>query len=216
MELTDKDLGELEVYLEGALSEAEKRQFEEKMEDNKALKDEYLNRLRTKQIWIEANEFTEEKEKIKLILSDENKSNNQQILWQSIAAAAVLILMVGSYFYLNHNNTNSSDPQIADKKTENTLLVDKPISYAKLKTYTKLELLSPINHQEISQDQAVLFKWRGLDKKDSLSVFNNNEVVFKHLLKPMDSTFTLPAHKLITGRYYWQISDKKETFIIGK
>jgi len=217
MEFTDIELEALETYMEGSLSEKEKEGFENKMQNNKALKEAYLNRLKTKELWMAAEAFSEEKENIKNILSKEDDQlNNNRILWQSIAAAAVLILMIGSYFYINHNNMGSSELQIADKKVENTLSIDEPTSYAKQEIYLEVVLLSPKNQQVFSQSQAILFKWQGLNIKDSLSVFSNDEMVFKQLLKPMDSTLIFPAHKLNVGDYYWQISDKKETFIITK
>ena len=217
--MTDIDMEELEAYLEGSLPEQEKIQFEKKMENNKTLKEAHKDRLKTKQLWTDAKEFAEEKEKVKLILSKENTNNNRQILWQTLAAAAVLLLMIGSYFYINHKEMGMSDPQLADQKEEvNTLSVDEPISYAKQKTYLSVLLIQPKNDQEISQAQTILFKWEGLSSADSLMVFNatNDDLVFKQLLKSKDSTLTLPAHKLNEGSYYWKISNKKESFMITK
>ena len=218
MGMTDIDMEELEAYLEDSLPEQENIRFEKKMQNNTALKEAYKNRLKTKQLWTEAQEFAEEKEKFKLILSNEN-TNNRQLLWQTIAAAAVLILMIGSYFYISQKEIGMSAPQIANQKEEmNTLSIDEPISYAKQETYLSVLLMQPKSNQEISQAQTILFKWEGLSSADSLMVFNatNDDLVFKQLLKSKDSILILPAHKLNEGLYYWQISNKKETFIITK
>ena len=210
MSLKEKDINDIENYLDASMNADEKRKFEADLESKDDLKQEYLRRVKLKELWKDSNEFEETKAMIQSALASESKRSKIAPLWYYVSIAASVIILLTSYYFINQNQKNDGFQSFQ---------IDHPTSYAKLDSIKEIELISPNNHQVISVDTMLIFSWKTLlTEMDTLRVYSSfNDSLFITIPVQL-SAFKTTIHSadLGQGSFYWELnkSTNKAKFAI--
>lgn len=223
MAIEERELKQLEKYLEDGLNADERRVFEEKLAENAELKSEYQNRVYLRKLWLDTREYEDTKANIKSdILQQTTKSKSRQ-LWVAVSVAASIIILLGIYF-LNNNyqsieEIESQKQYSKDKNDYQDLQEDQPPSYAKKDSLPIVKMISPIGLQKINNHSDIVFKWSSTSSLiDTLCVYEtiNESLRLNIPVKLSDSILNMPASTFGNGKYYWKIKthNEKGEFII--
>jgi len=200
MSLKEKDINDIENYLDASMNADEKRKFEADLESKDDLKQEYLRRVKLKELWKDSNEFEETKAMIQSALASESKRSKIAPLWYYVSIAASVIILLTSYYFINQNQKNDGFQSFQ---------IDHPTSYAKLDSIKEIELISPNNHQVISVDTMLIFSWKTLlTEMDTLRVYSSfNDSLFITIPVQL-SAFKTTIHSadLGQGSFYWELN----------
>ena len=197
MSLKEKDINHIENYLDASMNADDKRKFESELESNDDLKQEYLRRVKLKELWKDSNEFEETKAMIQSALASESKRSKIAPLWYYVSIAASVIILLTSYYFITQNQKNDGFQ---------SLQIDQPTSYAKLDSIQIIELISPKDHQIINADSMLIFSWKtSLIEMDSLRVYSSfNDSLFITIPVQLSTSKTaIHSFDLGQGSYYW-------------
>lgn len=224
MNIQEKNINLIERYLDGSLDADEKASFEKSLEANIELKEAFHDRKKLKEIWIDADEFSKTKARIKTVLSKENKQSKTRRLWYVVSVAASVIILLGSYYFINQNQQENDfeTPVLITKDTQppnNQLQIDQPTTYAKRGSLSVVKLISPVKKQVVSSDVKIVFHWTSsLKQLDTLCIYSsiNEEMMLQYPISLSDSIKKIHVASLEPGLYYWKIASQndKGEFII--
>jgi len=210
MSLKEKDINYIENYLDASMNADEKRKFESDLESNDDLKQEYLRRVKLKELWKDSNEFEETKAMIQSALASDSKRSKIAPLWYYVSIAASVIILLTSYYFITQNQKNDGFQ---------SLQIDQPTSYAKLDSIQEIELISPKGHQIINADSMLIFSWKtSLIEMDTLRIYSSfNDSLFITIPVQLSAfKTTIHSSDLGQGSFYWVLtkSTNKAKFTI--
>lgn len=224
MAIQEEHITLMEKYLDASLNAQEKLSFEKALEADSELKDEFQNRKKLREIWIQTKEYEDTRAKIKSILQIEKHKKKTRRLWFAVSVAASVIILLSSYWFINQSQREAdfeTPVLLSDDKQaiDNQLHIDGPTTYAKMDSVGAVKLISPINKQVLKADTQILFQWSSsLTQVDTLSIYSaeNNRIIFQVPISLCDSTAKIKANLWEAGYYYWKFNGQqnKGEFII--
>lgn len=198
MPISENDIDLIDNYLKGNCSDAEKKQFEDRIKSDEAFNEEYLQ-LKSLSTAFEQLELKDElkqlESKIRGAAASRSFSNTK---WISIAAGIAVI--IGAVFMFNHFN-NDSDINPNKMKYGTPLEVPIPKDSSAIDDSIPVHIKNILNYSEPVDNPAVYVDFSDGITNYSLNNDNNKEV-FKMLFKvfAVEKTaeyFELHSDKLI-------------------
>ncbi len=215
----------IESYTDGLLSEAERKQFEDRLNTDDELAYEYNLRNKLATALREASEYKQTGERVSKVISETNSTKISYKVVFSIAA--VLIILIGIFAVLKFHKGNKQQIQMAKSDSSHIYkpMTNKAVHLSKVNYYRPF---SSVNKNEV----VTILEIPG----DTVNNADSNSYLYKMILKNaiIDETVNqLYFHcneKLLSGKYIYlndsltgghllyqfkSLESKSDTFLIN-
>jgi len=215
----------IERFLDGTIPDKEKADFMEKMNNDPEIEREVREQTLLKENWVKAHQLKKTREEVAVAIKREKAQNRRHIITWIAAASVLFLFAVPALFYFNDDSDRSLEMA---KDTQRNDSIQEIIGIPQFKSAEEkanfgiadtLKLIAPINNQQFSRKDSIVFQWTpALSDSTYISIQNgkSGQTVFKEKLFTGRSDFTLEGGFLPVGSYHWYIqgSNKSAVFTV--
>ena len=205
----------IEKYLEGSLSEAERKDFEEQLKSDKLLSEKLSERQMIQKAWIKIDQHDKVKRHVaQLIRIEKNTIQSRKTRWLA-AASLILLISISSVIFIRYNpkgderNFQAGNKGSTGKKSELIIRGQKNeirkfgSSDSIHKESSRAHYLPKDGKTFISAD-TITFSWPKNSLKERLMIFDENWMKVTDIPLSKDVTeYKLFPSKLKAGTYNW-------------
>ena len=205
----------IENYLEGSLSEAERKDFEEQLKADQLLSEKLSERLIIQKAWIKVDQHDNVKRHIaQLIKIEKYEIKSRTTRWLA-AASLILLISTSSVLFIRYNpkgdgqNFQAGNKGTAGNKHE--LMVSgqkneirKFGSSDSIQKISSVELYFPKDGTTFSSADTITFSWPAKSLKEKLVIFDENWNKVKEVKISKGVTeYKVAPQRLKPGAYTW-------------
>jgi hypothetical protein len=212
----------IEDYLDGKLSEQEKKDFLQRLETDAEFAKLYRYRLKIRDDWQKARQYESIKQEVVGAIKQTKSKQRKTVLYAVAASLAFLVVISGVFTMINREPAPSQIIATEKDSTETELFepqVKEPVSYADSGRYDpdfpENELVAGF---KIQNDSLVFFWQPALMTETDLVILEQEteKEILRRSLQPESEKMVLHRNELPAGKMVWYLESfqKRDSFEI--
>jgi hypothetical protein len=218
----NNDIGLIENYLDGKLSDQEKKDFLKRLKSDAEFAKLYRFRLKIRDDWQKARQYEATQQEVAGAIRSAKNKKRRTVIYAVAASLAFLIVISGIYTVMNRLQEPA---RIAETETDSSDLqefepqIKEPGIYADSGRYEPDEVMEEISLRFEKQNDSLIFTWQPAVRTETDLVVIEQETekeILRKSLHPASEKMVLHRNGLPAGTMVWYLENflKRDSFEI--